>query len=624
MKNLFTLLASLFIYVNLVSCGHNRECYDVVVIGGGTSGVAAGIESARLGAKTVILEESLWLGGMLTSAGVSAVDGNYNLPAGIWGEFLDSLVVYYGHLDSLKTGWVSNVQFEPSVGNRIFQNMAAAEPNLKVFHNAFWKTVKRDNGKWAIEYNDINGERHQIFSKFVIDATELGDVAKSCGVAYDKGMESSEITGEDIAPLKSNGIIQDLTYVAVVKDYDYDVSIEKPEGYDPQLFGCCCDNEQCLNPTEGDVLWSSRQMLDYGKLPNNKYMLNWPIQGNDYYVDMIEITEEERAEAVAKAKHQTLCYLYFIQNELGYKNIGLADDEFPTEDRLPLIPYHRESRRIHGKVRFTLNHIMKPYEQKEKLYRTCIAVGDYPVDHHHKRYTGDEQVPKLTFHPVPSYGLPLGVIVPEDVDGLLVAEKSISVSNIVNGTTRLQPVVLQIGQAAGAMAALAARNNSSLDEVEVRDVQKVILDGNGYLLPYLDVKVGDKMFKPLQRIGVTGILKGEGRNIGWSNQTWFRASDKLLMSELQGLMDFYPEECRNMDFSEEPVTVSKAAEILSVIKKDKSINSEDSFKNVWSDCGLEKYDWNRILTRGEMAVLIDYVLNPFENFELNINGEIKR
>ena len=54
---------------------------DVFVAGGGTGGVAAGIQAARMGVNTVIIEENGWLGGMLTSAGVSAVDGNYNLPA---------------------------------------------------------------------------------------------------------------------------------------------------------------------------------------------------------------------------------------------------------------------------------------------------------------------------------------------------------------------------------------------------------------------------------------------------------------------------------------------------------------------------------------------------------------
>lgn len=112
------------------------------------------------------------------------------------------------------------------------------------------------------------------------------------------------------------------------------------------------------------------------------------------------------------AKNFTMCYLYFLQTELGYNTLGLADDEYPTADKLPFIPYHRESRRIHGKVRFTLNHIMDPYDQPEKLYRTCIAVGDYPVDHHHARYSGWTELPNLYFYPVPSFGLPLGSLLP--------------------------------------------------------------------------------------------------------------------------------------------------------------------------------------------------------------------
>ena len=63
-----------------VSC---TRTYDVVVVGGGTGGTAAAIEAARSGAHVLVVEESPWLGGMLTSAGVSAIDGNYRLRGGL-------------------------------------------------------------------------------------------------------------------------------------------------------------------------------------------------------------------------------------------------------------------------------------------------------------------------------------------------------------------------------------------------------------------------------------------------------------------------------------------------------------------------------------------------------------
>ena len=72
MKNLLQTLCGLFLVVFYSSCmnsGDNRV--DVLIVGGGASGVTSGIQAARMGANTLILEETTWLGGMLTSAGVS-------------------------------------------------------------------------------------------------------------------------------------------------------------------------------------------------------------------------------------------------------------------------------------------------------------------------------------------------------------------------------------------------------------------------------------------------------------------------------------------------------------------------------------------------------------------------
>ena len=86
-------------------------------------------------------------------------------------------------------------------------------------------------------------------------------------------------------------------------------------------------------------------------------MINWPINGNDYYVNSIEMNEDERAFHYEKAKQKSLRFLYFIQNELKYNNLSIDKQEFSTEDGFPKIPYHRESRRIKGKVTLNLNHI---------------------------------------------------------------------------------------------------------------------------------------------------------------------------------------------------------------------------------------------------------------------------
>ena len=84
-----TLFGIFLVVMGLVSC--NKNTYDVLIVGGGASGTMAGLQAARMGSKVMIAEETVWIGGMLTSAGVSAIDGNYRLRGGLFGEFTDAL-----------------------------------------------------------------------------------------------------------------------------------------------------------------------------------------------------------------------------------------------------------------------------------------------------------------------------------------------------------------------------------------------------------------------------------------------------------------------------------------------------------------------------------------------------
>ena len=95
--NIYFIIILLFLSCDSTTSTHRPA--DVVVLGGGASGTMAAIQSARLGASTVLIEKTPWLGGMLTSAGVSAVDGNYDLNSGLWFEFKTRLAKHYGGLD---------------------------------------------------------------------------------------------------------------------------------------------------------------------------------------------------------------------------------------------------------------------------------------------------------------------------------------------------------------------------------------------------------------------------------------------------------------------------------------------------------------------------------------------
>ena len=599
------------------------ELVDVLVVGGGASGVTAGIQSARMGVKTMIVEETPWLGGMLTAAGVSCVDGNYLMQSGLFGEFVDSLSVIYGGADALKTGWVSNINFDPHIGQEIFTNMTQACGDfLEVRREACMTSVEGAEGDWIVSFRGNDGRRFKVKADVLIDATELGDVAKACGVEYRIGMESSSQTGEGIAPDEANDVIQDLTFVAFLKDYgpDADMTIDMPEGYDPSVFADCAQNILSSEASEtGQALWSPQMMITYGKTPGGRYMINWPIYGNDYYVNSIEMTRSEREDAYDKAKNFTLCFVYFIQTQLGMKNLGLADDVFPTDDKLPFIPYHRESRRIVGEAFLTIDDVAEPFSSDNPYYRTGIAVGDYAVDHHHFRHPEWKSLPDLEFYPVPSFNVPMGVMIPKqkEIEDLIVAEKSVSVSNIINGATRLQPVVMQLGQAAGMLAAIACEDGRSVRRVAVRQVQQKLLEAGCYIMPYLDLPKDHRHFKALQRIGATGLLKGEGRNVGWANQTWFRAGDPLLVEELY-VEEFYR---GPIDLTGKEVSVGQLLGILRGLGAPIPASSPETW---WNGLGLENYDQSRTVTRLETAVVVDATVDLFSMFHVDYEGNLKR
>ena len=594
---------------------------QVLIIGGGTGGTAAGIQSARLGAKTIIAEPTTWLGGMISAAGVSATDGNHQLPSGLWREFRNKIYTVYGGPKSVATGWVSNTLFEPHVADSIFKTMAAAEKNLSVLYQwHFVKALKKGNIITGAIFTNNNNEKLQINANLVIDATELGDVMADANTPYSLGMEAGNITGENVGVTTTSNTVQDLTWVAILKDFGpaADCTIVKPQGYNAMEFDGACTDYYINKKAEAPNV-DAKKMLDYGRLPNNKYMLNWPKKGNDTYLNVVAMKQEERNIALNEAKQTTLRFVYFIQQQLGFKNLGLANDEFPSADRLALMPYHREGRRVKGLVRFTINDIAQPFAGKP-LYRTGISVGDYPIDHHHKKNPAAPQ--HLEFYPVPSYSIPLGALIPEKTDGLIIAEKGISVSNVANGSTRLQPCVMLTGQAAGVLAAISIQQKKQPRQISVRDVQSYLLGTGAYIMPYIDVPFGNPHFVAIQKIGATGILRGVGIPYKWANQTCFYPDSTIFSATFgKDIKDY-----TGSVFSSKNniVTLGDVIRYISTFNekyKKKGVSMENVVKK-WAALELKNFEMNRPAKRFEIAVLLNKWLNPFDALPINHQGKL--
>ncbi|MEO0409578.1 MAG: FAD-dependent oxidoreductase [Cyanobacteria bacterium P01_A01_bin.135] len=452
---------------------------DVLVVGGGTGGTAAALQAARAGANTILVSEGPWLGGMLTAAGVSAPDGNELLPlqTGIWGAFLRSLQ----QGSSLSHGWVSCFTFLPATGAAIFAQWARALPNLQWIAGHHPRGVRRQGDRiTGVEFEDFAVE-----ASITIDATELGDLLALGEVPHRWGWEWQAQWQEPSAPPSATDLtrrhpVQSPTWIVTMQDFG---ETKAPEIPAPPNYNA----DRYRGAWEG---YGSAKFLDYGRLPQERMMINWPQRGNDYCQGLERLVGDgaARRQCLQEMRWHSQGFAHFIQAQLG-RRYGLAADTFPTLEggiggAYALRPYYRESRRMQGLTTVREQDILPGAQGTAALpvnpegLVDSIAVGNYANDHH---YAGDK-------FPVAGksrrwggrtvgtpFTIPYRALVPQQVEGLLVAEKNISVSHIANGATRLQPLVLGIGQAAGMAAALCCQRGCQPHELPVRSLQGALL-----------------------------------------------------------------------------------------------------------------------------------------------------
>jgi hypothetical protein len=465
---------------------------DVLVVGGGTGGTAAAIQAARSGAKTMLVSEFPWLGGMLTSAGVSVPDGN-ELEAwqtGLWGAFLREL--QQCQPEGLDHSWVSFFSFDPRIGAQIFARWVQELPNLNWLVGQVPQAVLRQGDRiFGVEFAEFT-----VTAEITIDATELGDLLALAEIPYRWGWEWRSQWGEPSAPIAPNELttkypVQAPTWVGLMQDFGDAIApvILPPPSYNPEIFAGAWES------------YGAEQFLDYGRLPGNLFMLNWPICGNDYGegLDRLVTSTTARSEFLQESLWHTQGFLHYIQTQLG-RRYGLAEGVFPSyanrvgaysraplhhSDAYALHPYYRESRRVVGMATVREQDILPlaegrvaalPVDSTDKV--NAIAIGNYANDHHYPGFDFPLRSKSIRWGgrwTGTPFTIPYHCLIPAAIDGFLACEQNISVSHIANGATRLQPVVMNLGQAAGMAAAMCISRGCQPRELPVRDVQEALL-----------------------------------------------------------------------------------------------------------------------------------------------------
>lgn len=184
------------------------------------------------------------------------------------------------------------------------------------------------------------------------------------------------------------------------------------------------------------------------------------------------------------------------------------------------------------------------------------------------------------------------------------------------------PLLIQSGQAIGASAAYCAFFKMSTDKINIRTLQGELLAYHGQIIPFQDIELHDPHFSAIQRIGATGILRGETNQINTSVSFNFNPQKTISSKEIEPvLLNLYTRS--QIWFSDKNIEKLTLSDLLSLIKFTalKGGELDADVRKGWEQRFHfdGEFDPNKDLTRRELAVLIDYYLKPF-NVKVNEKG----
>jgi len=494
-----------------------------LVIGGGLGGCAAALAALESGARVILTEETDWIGGQMTSQLVPPDEHGWIERFGrtaSYQRFREGVRTHYREQRALTeaarrdpllnpgTAWVSPLAFEPKVGLAVLHAMlephrASGRLWLLLEHRPVGIRQNAADQIAAVVVEDRQTGKQKVLSgKFVIDATELGDLLALAAVEHVTGQESQTDTGEPSAPTVARPENQQaFTWCfALEHEAGADHVGAPPENYASwrdytfpirpawpgPIFSFTGLNPRTLEPVRyrfappaahaeapahdasrrpviDRTLWTYRRILDRQQfLPDPSVrdvtVVNWPM--NDYLAkSLLDHRAEIRSAAQTESRELSLALLHWLQTEAprpdggrGWSGLRLRPDIAGTPDGLAKAAYVREARRI--KALYTIREqdvassCYGATADRAREFEDSVGIGSYRIDLH-PTTGGDNFVDVATL----PFQIPLGALIPVRMTNLLPAAKNIGTTHITNGCYRLHPVEWNIGEAAGALAA---------------------------------------------------------------------------------------------------------------------------------------------------------------------------
>lgn len=550
--------------------------YDLVIVGGTPGGIMAAIEAARMGKTSVILERTAYIGG-LPANGLGATDiATRGATTGLFSEFTQHIKAYYSKTYGKTSQQVKDCSdgfhFEPSVAEKIFQEMIAAEgARITVLTQRQFNFSTGDiemRGQHVSRIRVVNrqtGEYEYYKGRIFVDATYEGDLGAAARVPYRVGREAAWEYDEPGAGKayeywkslpaegttgEADNAVQAYNYrLTLTDDPKQMVPIEKPATYRREDYVSLIEDVwtgrttwKAVKDLSADVYENNRQHLLNGgersitpwdmwgidRLVSNNKVPNGKVDANNQHAAFIstDLPEENwpwptsswewRDKFAQRLRDYTEGLFWFAQHDEALplqfrreiQKWGYAKTEYQDNGYFPRQVYVREGRRFEGMYFFTAKDALPVAEgQRPPVHATSITASHYALDSHaaRKRESGRAHLDGFISYPTAVYTVPYGVIVPKEVDNLLLPVP-VSGSHIGFSTLRMEPCWMALGQAAGAAASIAIDDRCGVQQVSIPKLQDRLLDEGATLFYYEDMTPADKDFKQAQRLGLQGKM----------------------------------------------------------------------------------------------------------------------
>jgi len=436
---------------------------DVLVVGGGPSGFAAAVCSARHGAKTILAERNGYLGGMATAGLVgpfmtaTTPDGSRQLIKGFFDEFVSEMEARGGAIHPMKAevgayssyrdgGHRGMTTFDPECF-KITAEDICREAGVELLYHLLFVKAETASGKVKSAYFATKDGIWKITAKTYVDCTGDGDLAYSAGV--------STVFGDGAGDVQASSLFFRI------------------RGVDNEAMDA--HNKACLDSKDDKYRFYVNQIVqarEAGEFPiwRNKVEVYRGLD-DTWIVNMAQndgvngLDPKQVTDAEIVGRRQAGINVAFLRKYVkGCENCELAR----SADQLGV----RETRRIVGEYTVTTEDVKNSVKYPDPVF--CCANH---IDIHRKGYV--EYVTRKTEDP---YYIPYRALIPKGISNMLVAGRCASTERPVMAAIRVMPPCFAMGQAAGTAAAISALEGKAPKAIDASRLVET-LKADGVYLP---------------------------------------------------------------------------------------------------------------------------------------------